>query len=81
MMALSEDDKREIREEVRQGLKDHFREYQGMEIREHAADHEFLCSLRKSVGTVRKVSLATATGIIVSAVLGLIWLALTSGGK
>lgn len=76
-MALSADDKREIKEEIREGLKEFFSE-QGMTIAHHTDDHRFVFGLRKSMGTIRKASWWTLTTTGIIALIGLIWGAITN---
>lgn len=74
-MSLSEDDKREIREEIWKGLKEFFLE-QGLTTAEHSKDHQFVKGWRESIKTVRMASWVTliTTGIL--SLLGLVWAAL-----
>lgn len=75
-MALSTDDKREIREELWKGLKEFYAE-QDLTIAQHTRDHLFVYTLRKSTCTIRKASLWTITVTVVCALAGLVWGALT----
>lgn len=75
-MALSENDKIEIKEVVREGLREFFEE-QGLTVAQHTNDHRFVYDLQKGVSTVRKASLWTVTTMAVAALLGFIYGALT----
>lgn len=75
-MALSEDDKREIREELWSGLKEFYAE-QDLTIARHSKDHQFVHNLQKSACTIRKASLWAMTTTAIAAFLGLVWGALT----
>ena len=79
-MALSEDDKREIREEIREGFKEFFAE-QGITIAEHSEDHRRWRSLWEGIKAVRMAGLVTLVTTGITGLLGLLWMALKSGGR
>jgi len=75
-MGLSDDDKREIREEIRGGFKELYEE-QGFTKAEHMQDHEAMHNIRKCSGTIRKASIWTITAFVVSSFLAICWCAMT----
>jgi len=78
-MALSDQDKREIQEQISQGF-DKLLEYQGLDFNKHSEHHTFICALRKRVQTAWKAAIWTIVGVMTAGVLGLIWQAISKGG-
>ena len=75
-MALSEEDRREIREEIKSCFRQELHE-QGMDLHSHARDHEFISAMRGGTCTIRKASIWTLTAVLLGGFLGLIWAVLT----
>jgi hypothetical protein len=73
MMALSQDDKREIKEMFHDCLCEHYDQY-GMTSNAHSADHAFIHDWRNSTNTVKKAGLIAAVTVVLSGTLGLLWL-------
>jgi len=78
-MALSEDDRREIREEIRAGFKEFFAE-QDITVAQHVSDHRRLQGLWEGIKVVRMACLVALATTGVTGLLGLLWVALKSGG-
>lgn len=75
-MALSEDDRREVREEIWKGFTLFFQEH-GVNPSDFAADHHFVTTWRDSTKTVRRASWWTITTLFITGLAGLIWAALS----
>jgi len=68
-MALSDQDKREIKEIVESCLCSHYEAY-GMTAHNHSQDHEFISNWRTSTNTVKRAGIWAAVGIVVSGAIG-----------
>ncbi len=79
-MALSEDDRRAIREEIWNGLKQFFAE-QGITMAEHSEDHRRWRGLWEGIKAVRIAGLVTLVTTGITGLLGLLWMAWRSGGR
>ena len=79
-MALSEDDKREIREEIWKGLKQFFAE-QDITIAQHSEDHRRLRDLWGGMRAVKISGWITLITTGLAGILSLLWTALKSGGR
>jgi len=80
MMALGDDDKREIKEVFHSVLTEHFEEH-GISPASHVRDHDFIATWKKNVQTVGKAGLWAATISVISGTLALIWTVLKEGIK
>ena len=70
-MALSNDDKREIREEIRGGLRSFFEEL-GISPAELAQNLQFIGELRGSIKQIRWATLWTITSLVITGVVGVV---------
>ena len=75
-MALSEDERREIKEEIWKAFRETYKE-QGLTMAQHMTDHRWAHNVQEGANTIRKASYWTLTVTAVSALLGLIWCAIT----
>lgn len=74
---LSEEDKLEIRNEIRSCFNEILNN-QGMSLSDHAKDHYFVNSLRSGVSTARKATWCAIFTTLIPAILYLIWVAITN---
>ena len=65
---LSEDEKREIREVIRECFSEFLSE-QGLSTAEHAEDHKYLKCLQETSATIKKASLWTLVSTLVAAII------------
>jgi len=71
-MALTPDDRREMREVVKDGMKEAFGE-QGIDFARHAEDHKFLEEMKGNMDYAKKVTIKTGVTAFVLGVLGILY--------
>jgi hypothetical protein len=82
MMALSQDDKREIKEMFHDCLCEHYKAY-GLDSAQHSKDHAFIRDWRDSTSTLKRAGIWVSITVVFTGLLGLLWVGIkqSMGGQ